>query len=262
MSPTRLSVVVVVAVVLTAGCGGVAVDTDGSAAADSLDTPPGMEADRVTDPAALTSAHGTVLSNRSYTTAQATTVTFGNGTVYAEHVRNATVAGPDSYRLSVTQGGTRTPVGYGSRVAFYVDGDTERQLVVGWDGNRTVRQEPVGFVGRDDSVGRLLQRRDIGNEDSLYQLLASAETQTVEPQAQQGRYRVVLGGVTPAAPSFVADAGPANATLHVTPEGVVTELVVTYTATVGDDSVRVRTVVQYDDIGTASVDRSEWAERE
>lgn len=258
----KYSVFLFLILVSISGCGGVTVNADGSAAAGSLDTPPGMEASSVTDPTALTSAHGSVLSNRSYTTTQTTTVTFDNGTVYVERVQNATVAGPDNYHLSATQGGTRTPVGYGSRVAFYVDGDTERQLVVEWDGNRTVRQEPVGFVGRDDSFGRLLQRRDIGNEGTVYQLLASAETRTVESQPADGRYRIAVDGATPTALPFVADAGPANVTLHVTPDGVVTDLVVSYPATVGGEPVRVRRVVRYGEVGTATVERPDWVETE
>ncbi len=257
MFPSRLPVTLVVLVVCTAGCGGVVSDA-GSPTPERLDAPPGVETNGVTDPTALTSAHGSVLSSRSYTTTQTTTVTFDNGTVYVERVQNATVAGPDNYHLSATQGGTRTPVGYGSRVAFYVDGDTERQLVVEWDGNRTVRQEPVGFVGRDDSFGRLLQRRNIGNEGTVYQLLASAETRTVESQPADDRYRIAVDGATPTALPFVADAGPANATLHVTPDGVVTDLVVSYTATVGGEPVRVQTVMRYEEIGTATVERPDW----
>lgn len=261
MFPSRLSVTLVVLVVCTAGCGGVVSDA-GSPTPERLDAPPGVEASGVTDPATLTSAHGSVLSNRSYTTTQTTTVTFDNGTVYAEWVRNATVASRDHYLFDSERRGPGTPVGYGSRVAFYADDETTQQLVVSWDGTRDVRREPVGFIGQDDPFDGLPRQRDLGRENIVYQLLASAETQTVESQPNNGCYRITVDGATPTTLPFVADAGPANATVHVTPDGVVTDLVVSYTATVDGEPVRVRRVVRYDEIGTATVDRPEWVEAE
>jgi hypothetical protein len=257
VSPSRLSVTLVVLVVCTAGCGGVVSDA-GTSTPEPPDAPPGVEASGVTDPTALTSAHGSVLSNRSYATTQTTTVTFDNGTVYAERVRNATVASGDHYLLASQERGSRTPVGYGARVAFYADDETTQQLVVSWNGTRDVRREPVGFVGQDNPFDGLPRQRDLGRENIVYQLLASAETQTVELQPADGRYRIAVDGATPTALPFVADAGPANATLHVTPDGVVTDLVVSYLATVGGEPVRVRTVVRYDKVGTATVERPDW----
>jgi len=251
----------VVCLVFTAGCGGVAIDTD-SQPSEPFDAPPGVEASGLTDPTALTSAHGTTLSNQSYTTTQTTTVTFDNGTVYAERVQNATVASGDHYLLVSEERGSRTPVGYGSRVGFYADNETTRQLVVSWDGTRTVREEPLGFVGEDDPFEGLPRQRDLGRENTVYQLLASAETRTVEPQSEDRRYRIDVDNATPTTRPFVADAGPANATLHVTPDGVVTELVVGYEATVNGEPVQVRRVVRYDEIGTATVERPEWVEIE
>jgi len=239
--------------VLLAGCGGAfgstTPATESGAAQPSL--PPGVDETGVA-PQELANAHGATLSGTAYETNHTTRVTFTNGTVYAELSYAGTVADTDRYLVGVERRGAWTPVGVGSRVVSYADGETTQQLTVGWNGNRTV--SPV----RGD-LPNAVQRFGLGDDDRLYQLLVSADETRVSTD-RANETRVVLTGAQPVAPSYVSDPGPANATLRVTSDGVVTELVVRYEATVDSERVRVQRTVDYDAVGKATVDRPDWVE--
>lgn len=267
MSPIRVirsgperpsAVVAVTLLVLLAGCGGVVSSstptTDATAATDGTTTPlpPGVNETGVV-PQELANAHGSSLSGAAYEANHTTQVTFTNGTVYATVSRSGSVAAGDHYTAAVEQRGARTPVGVGPRVVYHADGDTAQRLAVGWDGSESVspaREEP-------ESV---LERLGLADDDRLYQLLVSAESVDVSRADGDGSTVIRLADARPIAPSYVSDAGPANATLHVADDGIVTELIVTYDATVDGERVRVRTTVRYDSLGEATVERPEWAE--
>lgn len=256
--------VAVACLVVLAGCGGLsatgtpapATET-GTAVVDSHTPtpeavfPPGVTRSGVDDPEALATAHGSTLSTAAYTTNHTTTVTFENGTVYAATTRTATVADDRRYLATVTQRGARTPVGFAQRVSYYADGESLRRQVVGWNGTATVQP-------REESPRDALARLGVADDDRVYQLLSSATTTAVSAADGDGALVIELTGASPAAPSFVTDASLATATLTVTGEGVVTDLTVTYDATVDGEPVTVETSVRYT-VDGASVDPPEWA---
>ena len=240
--------------VLLAGCGGAfGGATPASEAGTAQASPPGVNETSV-EPLELANAHGSTLSATSYETNHTTQVTFTNGTVYAELSYAGTVADTDSYAVGIERRGAWTPIGGGPRVAYYADDGEARRLTVGWNGTRSV--SPAR--GSTPSAPR---RFGFGDNDRLYQLLVSADETSVATATETGwSTEIEVSGAQPIAPSYVSDPGPANATLQVTSEGVVTKLVVRYDATVDGERVQVRTTVSYDAVGEATVDRPDWVE--
>lgn len=254
--PVRPAVVGALALlVLLAGCGGAVSSGDATTATDTTTTPlpPGVNETGVV-PQDLANAHGSSLSGTAYEVNYTTRVTYANGTVYAAISRSGSVAASDHYTATVEQRGAWTPVGVGPRVAYYADGDTTRRLIVGWDGSESVSPPR-------EASAVVVERLGLVDDDRLYQLLVSAESVEVSPApANDGPTVIRLAGAQPIAPSYVSDPGSANATLRVNADGVVTELTVTYGATVDGERVRVQTTVRYDALGEATVERPEWAE--
>jgi len=245
------SVVAVGLLVLLAGCGGLSGGAPTTADPGTAQSPPGVNETSVA-PRELANAHGSTLSGAPYEANHTTRVTFANGTVYAERTDAGTVVDGDHYAVATERRGAWTPVGIGSRVSYYADGETLQRLVVSWSGDSSV--SPVR-----ENTPSAVERLGLGDDDRLYQLLTSADETRVSVDGTN-ETSVTLGGARPVAPSYVSEPGPANATLQITSEGVVTELVVRYEATVDGERVRVRTTVDYDAVGEATVERPDWVE--
>lgn len=240
--------------VLLAGCGGAfGGATPAAEAGTAQASPPGVNETSV-EPLELANAHGSTLSATTYETNHTTQVTFANGTVYAEVTHAGTVTDSDHYAVAVEQRGAWTPVGAGSRVVHYADDETAQRLTVRWSGDRSV--SPM----REESSS-VVDRLGLADDDTVYQLLTAAETvQVSASDSDSVSTEIKVTGAQPIAPSYVSDPGPADATLRVTSEGVVRELVVRYDATVDGERVQVRTTVTYDAVGEATVDRPDWVE--
>jgi len=245
----RNHTLLVAALVLLSGCGGEIAANSPGETPDSV-TPSGMSETSI-EPLEVANTHGSTLSAESYSTNHTTRVTFTNGTVYAEITRSGTVVDGDHYLIAVEDRGSRAPTGKGPRVAYYAADETVQKLTVGWNGNRSV--SPV----RGD-LPSPIQRFGFSDDDRIYQLLVSANETRVTPNGAGVETEIGLSGAEPLNFPLVSNRSSANVILRVSSEGVVTELVVSYTATVDGEPVRVRTIVRYDEVGTASVERPDW----
>ena len=251
----RNHTILIVVLVFLSGCGGQIVANSPGATPDSVTPSPSGVSETNVEPLELANTHGSTLSEESYRTNHTTRVTFTNGTVYTEITRSGTVVDGDHYLIEVEDRGSRAPTGKGPRVAYYAADETVQKLTVGWNGNRSV--SPVR-----GELPSPIQRFGFGNEDRIYQLLVSANETRVTTDGTGEETEIALSGAESLDFPLVSNSSSANVTLRVSSGGVVTDLVVSYTATVGDEPVRVRTVVRYDEIGTATVERPEWVETE
>jgi hypothetical protein len=249
----RNHTLLVVVFVLLSGCGGEIAANSPGETPDSV-TPSGVSETSI-EPLEVANTHGSTLSAESYSTNHTTRVTFTNGTVYTEITRSGTVVDRDHYLITVENRGSRAPTGTGPHVAYYAADETGQKLTVDWNGNRSVSPVRGGLPSP-------IQRFGFGDDDRIYQLLVSANETRVTPDGAGAETEIALSGAESLDFPLVSNRSSANVTLRVSSEGIVTELVVNYTATVDGEPVRVQTVVRYDEIGTATVDRPDWVETE
>ena len=252
------SVVVVVLVVL-AGCNGVLDGGDGSTAtvtpaAVPTDRPtatahpalaPGLTRRGIEDPEALLAAHADALDGRSFTTRSNTTVEFPNGSVAARGT-STTYAGPsgEAVRLVLDRNGTDEP----TRIeAWQRDGEL---LVNRTYTNGTTTYDRIA-VGGQQRIGTY----GAGSLEYLFDSTSLAGTSVAE-RARNGTPVYVVRGRTE---GQLMDGTTFR--LVVDSDGRIQRYRVTRATFAGNESATATTVVTYDDVGTTPPpERPAWVD--
>lgn len=264
------SSVVLLAVVLVAGCGGFA-PTDPNAETTMTPAPvPTAQATPVSRPAALAGGldaravsfrHGAALTQRSYTVRERTVVRYENGTVRSSlaivrHVASGT------YAATVNATGDRHPLGAGRvRATFWSDGP---RLLYTITSNRTTYGviDPANYSFWTNRYVALAYPRP---GRTVYTPFRVTTPRVVGRTMAPTRFRVVGDDTT--APQLIDTpsgvSAPRNASLgaHVDPNGVVRYYRFSYEATADGAPVTVVTVVRYEDIDRTTVERPDWYEK-
>ncbi|WP_135363796.1 DUF7537 family lipoprotein [Halosimplex halophilum] len=261
----------VAVLVVLAGCSALAPGTDRPTVTPApvptdSPLPPGVEPGGVTDPAALATAHGAALGNRSYTLVTNRTVRAANGSLRsALTVRLALSAAPArDYHARVSVEGPGAPLVIGeppTRAEYWANDEVylRRQTI----DNRT---EYSRYDDTDAYVGTWsfwlgTVALDLGPETDLRSTLEGFETRVADRSPESGRVHLV--GTTVRSEGFVGDSAVddvENATLHafVAESGFVASYHVVYDATVDGERVRVRRSVRFERVGATTVDRPTW----
>jgi len=256
----RAALVASVLVVL-AGCSGFAGETETLTPApvpEGSETPegelaPGVTAERVTDPLALSTAHERQLRNRSFTFQREVLIRTGDGEQLTRRVVHRRVSRDGTRvfeRVDRTSGGS----------VIHVERwhNESEQLI------RTTGEGTPQYIVRDrqELSSRLsgVYRKEPPTDD-LFVLLLFLDVR-VENAGEGPPYRLVAREVDHPE-RFAAEArggDPRNVTFRgtLTGNGLVREHELRYTTTSGGREVVVQRRVRYSDIGNTTVDRPEW----
>lgn len=214
---------------------------------------PGLTADGVTDPFALSRAHQGVLRNTSYTVAGATTHRYANGTLISQWSNTVAVDGEASSHVS------RETV----RNASETLGVSHRERAI-WS-NGSVALAAERFAGGDVEYSRMDGRDCACGKSStqwelVYAVFEAANTTVAGEVERDGTtlYRVVATEVR--ADSRYAETGPFTLEALVDSRGVVRSLQVTYSVTYLGDPAVVTQDVRVTEIGNTTVERPSWYE--
>jgi hypothetical protein len=259
-APTDGRALLLIVVVVTAGCGSFPVGTEQPTATETLtpvpvpdandgldgargSLPPGVSSDGTLEVDRLARAHADTLAGTSYTETLARTVTVaGAPTTVRQSLRRVAVAGNATL---VERAGSRLVL----RETLYSDGEEtyvrlsqeNRTRVLAVD--RTERiPGPAGTVSRfldgvSVDVTRVERRGTV-----LYRLSGTSDGETPAADTPHGRRNVSDYAVT----ALVA------------PSGFVRELSVSYNRSVGSRPQRVRIAVEYTGLGATTVSRPAW----
>lgn len=256
MGPRRT--VVLVALLLTAGCTGVfgqgtptPPDTPAPVPTTRPEPAPGVSGDALVAPATLAAANARALNGTAYRLERSVAVEGPNGTLRVDRTQAVAADGTALGRLSV--GG---------------DGPVDT-AVRNWTRYRTAR---LVYARTTLADGRTVQNRLLSSDASPFLLgrelperLFAAGTYTVAGRTDAG---VVLRSTGPFALSRgvteVGTSPPRNVTVRatVTDAGLVRRLRVAYDANVGSARVRVRVVQTVRVDATLTVDRPAWVPRD
>lgn len=246
--------------VLGAGCGSLASNDTAGTATETLtpvDVPgtevtpepplvaPGLTADRVVDGSALVAAHAGTILDASHTYREHVTRRYTNGTVQS------------GYTTVVQRNGTRVRYQYNrtasrrSRAPVAVDRwvTGNRSYVARTSGNRTSYRVA-------DGLGPQIPLRTVDYASSVGQAFRLMDVTVTGTERRNGRtvYRLA----TPE-PQVVPPSRNVTFVAYVTPEGVVTDYRLTYDLVRSDERTRVTVVVAFENVGSTTVPRPDWA---
>lgn len=290
MSPRFLSVALLAFTVVLAGCGASVapsgVETTDSAATSTPTTtatktvagtltttatpsaasfPPGVIDDGVDDPLALTNAHAIVLTDSSFEVAMATTERYENGTLRIRKRITGTFA-QDKNRYVVDY----VAPGSGQRMM-----DSSTGSLSAWANGERIYQRfviggPASYQLLYDANGNLREPRehllaDQIDEDRLYVLFSAFDCSTERVARDVTTYHRLtsdsISNTAAIAASFDLDEiEHANLTAVVDSRGVIHEYRIEYVGSVDDRTVRGVHEVEYDNVGSVSVERPSWAD--
>ncbi|WP_158589378.1 hypothetical protein [Halococcus sp. IIIV-5B] len=251
---------VVVVLVILAGCNGVLDGGDGEStstvtpAAVPTDRPtatahpalaPGLTQRGIEDPDALLAAHADALDDRSFTTRSNTTVEFPNGSVTARGT-STTYAGPpgEAVRLVLDRNGTDEPTHI---EAWQRDGEL---LVNRTYTNGTTTYDRIA-VGSQQRIGTY----GAGSLEYLFDSTSLAGTSVAERERNGTPVYVVRGRTE----GQLMDGTTFR--LVVDSDGRIQRYRVTRATFAGNESATATTVVTYDDVGTTpSPERPAWVD--
>lgn len=270
---------VILLVVLT-GCSGVGFDSDSPTdrsvepvtpvpvpAADpaTLRTS-GIDDDGVSDPAALATAHGQWLANRSYTLTSNQTVRYENGTVRSQYTVHLRLTEDRTYHAAVRTGGVDGPKVLGEPPA-YAEFWSDRETYVRAFGEPDPRYNEfsptasgVGTWYFWAMTGSFTFRMTPGVmiQSSFSEVPTRIETRRIE--AGVPRYRLTSPEPTTASLPF-PDAVPArnvSLTAEVDGTGLVRQLRLDYRGRIDEEPVVVTRRISYTNVGSTDADRPEW----
>ncbi|MFC5973278.1 hypothetical protein ACFPYI_18260 [Halomarina salina] len=258
MRPPHLAVVLT-ALVLLAGCGGV-FDGDANAPASSTpanvptddpmaDPPAGLDADGITDSFALVDTHDRAVANTSYTVRGRQTVTATNGTrlgnlttvsrVSADHERART-------RLSLDG----TPPSYAANVL----------TIESWATGEQFYEERTGENGTTYFGGQQWLGGTVSPAATLRPYYTNAESASTV--SEDGRIRLRIDA-TPGdlyVAGWPVDVTEARVNVTMTDEGRLVDYRIEHDGTLADTDTAVRGVytARFTDIGETSVEPPEW----
>ncbi|MFB6173915.1 MAG: hypothetical protein ABEI39_04655 [Halobacteriales archaeon] len=268
----RWRLVVLVAVVLTAGCGSLfAADGGAERAEQATLTPapvpeitptpeqwplaPGLTADGVADADVLAEAHREAVANRSYVFRVRRG--FGvrvNGTVPTNHTTVARVESPRVYRVWTHEEEVRFQRGLTQLDNYSVYANGTASTI------RSQLPDQLPTVRRQSAITPAVQHRHIGVRatDAVRQFLAVGNV-TVTPVRFDGRRHYLVSGGSYS--GFAAGAlDNENVTALVSPEGFVRSLDVSYSVRRMGDPRSVRYTFTYERVGNTTVDRPDWVD--
>lgn len=242
--------VVIVLVVVFAGCSTTVGKGTPSSTPDDRTLAPGLTADGVTAPAALAEANERVLQGNSYTVVSEVTVRDANGTVLGE-ARTETRHGRDHghyHQIYTSEGDLNATDRFSAfDVEIWSNGDVTLSAQTYPDG--TVKYRKHGQTGVEDYWERVLA------------LFASVET-TVDGEVDDRAipdYRVVSMGPHDDVPLYSQGT---NVTLRavIAPSGLVSEYEVTYEERRDGRTIEVTETVRITDRGSTTVERPPWVD--
>ncbi|GCF13363.1 hypothetical protein Harman_12980 [Haloarcula mannanilytica] len=266
----------VIAVVVTAGCGGFGLTggDDPSATvtpapvptSDESTYPPGVRSTGITSPSLLGSVHGDHLNGTGYTLVSNRTVRYANGSLRSQLRIRVAVGANRTYLANVSVRGPGAPVLLGrppATASFWSDGDTYLRRLT--RDNRTVYNEydpPDSYAGtwRYWVHTAALNGRPAVD---VTRTVAPFHTRTVEARGSGETAYVVRGDRLRDDPPSVAWESRHNASLvaHVTRSGFVRDYRTAYTMTVDGERVNVSRTVEFTAVGNTTVGPPPWADR-
>ena len=267
-------VVLFAAMVVLAGCNGVALSGDDTPArtvtpaAVPTDEPtptavprlaPGLAEGGVTDAFALGEAHASALDGVSYTLHEEFTVEYANGTAYNRGSTDAHLAANDS-RYYVLQNASGLLFG-GGAFARAIWSNGERVLVADTTNESTSYDSPRNVEG-ESMPPREALTIDPTKRQQLYAYLGSVETRVTGTETRNGTtlHRVESTNVTNPAAFEVQWTDPRDLSLvaFVDSRGLVHEYRLGYTASLDGAPVEIHRHVRYTNLGNTTVERPSW----
>jgi hypothetical protein len=265
-----LRVLLLAALVATAGCSGVFGDESGPSAeattTDSGPLAPGLTADGLADAATFSDAHASNLDERSLTLQERHVQRYANGTLRWRKNQTVRVAANRTRYLLVTDVTGRPMFGDdGGRMEVFADGDRVFRAVE--TPNRSSAN--VFRTSDGDPTSPRGVPFDPTKSDELYVLLNVFDVTGSEKVERAPRPvgRIRLHSSRLELPELLASRleldTVRNATLEavVTPEGVVEEYRIEYEGTQGDAVVRGEATVWQEAVGETTVEAPDWLDQ-
>jgi len=267
----------VIAVVVTAGCGGFGFsDGDDPSASvtpapvptsSATTYPPGVGSTGVTSPSLLGSAHGDRLNGTGYTLTMNRPVRYANGSLRSHLRVRVALDANRTYLTDISVRGHAAPVLLGrppATASFWSDGETYLRRLV--RDNQTIYNEydpPDSYAGtwRYWVHAAALNGRPAAD---VTRTVAPFHTRTLQPQQSDGTVYVIRGDRLRENTSSTAWASRENATLvaHVTRSGLVRDYRTEYTTlTDGGEPVTVTRTVRFTAVGNTTVGPPPWRDR-
>ncbi|MDT3437033.1 hypothetical protein [Haloarcula sp. 1CSR25-25] len=266
----------VITVVVTAGCGGFGFSGDDSSAtvtpapvptSSATTYPAGVGPTGVTSPTLLGSAHGDRLNGTGYTLTMNRTVRYANGSLRSHLRVHVALDANRTHLANISVRGHAAPVLLGrppATASFWSDGDTYLRRLV--RDNRTIHNEydpPDSYAGtwRYWVHAVALNGRPAAD---VTRTVAPFHTRTLQSQQSDGIVYVIRGDRLRENETPTAWASRENATLvaHVTRSGLVRDYRTEYTtATDGGEPVTVTRTVTFTAVGNTTVGPPPWYDR-
>lgn len=266
----------VITVVVTAGCGGFGFSGDDSSAtvtpapvptSSATTYPAGVGPTGVTSPTLLGSAHGDRLNGTGYTLTMNRTVRYANGSLRSHLRVHVALDANRTHLANISVRGHAAPVLLGrppATASFWSDGDTYLRRLV--RDNRTIHNEydpPDSYAGtwRYWVHTAALNGRPAAD---VTRTVAPFHTRTLQSQQSDGTVYVIRGDRLRGNETPTAWASRENATLvaHVTRSGLVRDYRTEYTtATDGGEPVTVTRTVTFTAVGNTTVGPPPWYDR-
>ncbi|KAA9399089.1 hypothetical protein Har1130_12850 [Haloarcula sp. CBA1130] len=266
----------VITVVLTAGCGGFGFsDADDSSTpvtpapvptGSVTPYPVGVGSTGVTSPSLLGSAHGDRLNGTGYTLTMNRTVRYANGSLRSHLRVRVALDANRTHLANISVRGHAAPVLLGrppATASFWSDGDTYLRRLV--RDNQTVYNEydpPDSYAGtwRYWVHSAALNGRPAAD---VTRTVAPFNTRTLQSQQSNGTVYVIRGDRLRDNTTSTAWASRENATLvaHVTRSGLVRDYRTAYTTTEGGEPVTVTRTVRFTAVGNTTVGPPPWRDR-
>lgn len=268
---------VVIAIVMLAGCGSIA----GSGVSDGPDrtaltpapvptelpspTPvetvaPGVTRSGVIDPLALAEAHESYLASRSETVRLRRVVRYENGDLRSRRVQETRVsADRRRFHTVITVAGPQPPF-FGDRLEFYSDGQTLLQATF-LPNRSSFYRIPLEQYRDQNDIDVVLSSPDAG---TVFLLFAAVETRVTARIERAGRIRYRLRSTRLVRPGMLAEAedvqNPRNVSLFavVDERGVLMEFSLRFEATLDGRDVAVAKAGTHTAIGATTVEPPEW----
>ncbi|MCU4742845.1 hypothetical protein [Natronoglomus mannanivorans] len=266
---SRLSLLVVLLIVLTAGCSGLpgetgAPDREPYGVDEQLEsslTDPGEHVVGLTEEGfqndSFVRDHREVLTNQSHTTSQSTTATLANGTVLLENEESTTVDVENrrSLRHGQTTGSWNLDVREADRERTTVQYRSENdQLSIG---------QPVVRIEHGNGTVEYERGYDSSPRAELYSLLSplrEAEEIEIERARYADGHYTVVEGTEPAAGSMFLEDEPFSVQVFVRDDGLIRYVDLEGTIQRTDERVSIEQEFVVEDIGEVSVEEPDWYE--
>lgn len=243
MQRNVLLTIALVAMLALAGCtGGTGPAGDQTTTTTQTATyAPGVNASGVTDAPTLSTAYANALANASDTVSQNYTATFENGSTYVQSTLDGDVESTTHYNLTAAQSGSAT--------TYYTPANDSTVYT------RTVADGNASVGVDSETAAKRFAKLGVVNDDFVYLTFASAaETNAT---LQNGTTHLTASGFTVTTSHGLSNVSDTQATALVEVDGTITNLRVSYTATVDGDPVHVVRTWTYD-VETASVSTPSW----